>query len=154
VSIDDYVTEDGSRSLRDAYVRDLLPASGVPVKLLLIFESPHLEEVAAGTPVVGGAGQSALEYLLGNATRGSLGEFVDAMHTAGDYRVTPTVIVLEVTGSGAPRWSEVTHRCTPNHATPPLVRERCFELGPSLTSPTVASRTSMPGHRQHEKSSR
>ncbi|GAA2926172.1 hypothetical protein GCM10010458_05100 [Microbacterium luteolum] len=87
MSIDDYVTEDGSGSLRDAYVRDLLPASGMPVKLLLIFESPHLEEVAAGTPVVGGAGQSALEYLLGNATRGSLGEFVDAMHTAGDYRV-------------------------------------------------------------------
>lgn len=87
MSIDDYVTENGNGSLKDAYVRDLLPPAGVPVKLLLILESPHLEEVAAGTPLVGGAGQGALEYLLGNATGGSLGEFVDAMHAAGDYRV-------------------------------------------------------------------
>lgn len=87
MSIDDYVTEDGSGPLKDAYVRDLVPPSGVPVELLFIFESPHLEEVATGTPIVGGAGQSALEYLLGNATGGSLGEFVDAMHSAGDYRV-------------------------------------------------------------------
>lgn len=87
MSVDDYVTEDGSGPHNHAYVRDLLPPTGVPVKLLLILESPHLEEVVAGTPVVGGAGQSALEYLLGSATEGSLGEFVDAMHTAADYRV-------------------------------------------------------------------
>jgi hypothetical protein len=87
VNIDEYVTEDGYGSFKDAYVRDLLPPTGVPVRLLVILESPHLEEVEAGTPIVGGAGRSALEYLLGNATGDSLGEFIDAMHTAGDYRV-------------------------------------------------------------------
>lgn len=87
MSLDDYVTEDGTGPLKGSYVRDLLPPANTAVQLLFILESPHSEEIQAGTPVVGGAGQSALEYLLGDASGGSLGEFVDAMHAAGDYRV-------------------------------------------------------------------
>lgn len=86
MSIDTYVTENGSGPLRDMYVRDLLPPPGTATQLLVILESPHMEELDAGTPVVGGAGRSALEYLLG-MPGGSLGEFVDAMHAVGDYRV-------------------------------------------------------------------
>ncbi|MGL4557968.1 MAG: hypothetical protein ACRCV5_10720 [Afipia sp.] len=87
MSLDNYVTEDGTGPLKDFYVRDLLPPAQTAVELLLILESPHTEEVKAGTPVVGGAGQSALDYLLGDTSGRSLGEFVDAMHAAGDYRV-------------------------------------------------------------------
>lgn len=86
MSIDDYVTENGSGPMKDAYVRDLLPPPGRAVELLLILESPHIEELDAGTPVVGGAGKFALEYLL-DSPGGSLGEYVDAKHAAGDYRV-------------------------------------------------------------------
>ncbi|MDZ8202695.1 hypothetical protein RZO50_14330 [Microbacterium sp. SSW1-59] len=86
MSVDDYVTEDGTGLLQDLHVRDLLPPTGTAVKLLLILESPHAEELVERTPVVGGAGQSAIEYLLGRPG-GSLGEYVDAMHAAGDFRV-------------------------------------------------------------------
>lgn len=87
MSLDDYVAEDGTGPLKASYVRDLLPPADKAVKLLLILESPHSEEIKAGMPVVGGAGQSALEYLLGDTSGASLGEFVDSMHAAGDYRV-------------------------------------------------------------------
>jgi hypothetical protein len=87
MTIDDYVSENGHGPLRDVWVPDLVPPQGVAVELLLVLESPHTEEIKKGTPVIGGAGQSALEYLLGNVTGGSLGEFVEALHAVDDYRV-------------------------------------------------------------------
>lgn len=87
MTVDDYVAERGQGQSRAAYVADLVPPVGVPVSLLMVFESPHVDEVSAGVPLMGAAGRSGLEYLLGARTQGSLGSFVAAKQATGDYRV-------------------------------------------------------------------
>lgn len=87
MTVDDYVAEDGRGPHQAAYVRDLLPPVSARVGLLLVFESPHVDELAAGLPVVGRAGRSGLEYLLGARTGESLGGYVAARHDAQDDRI-------------------------------------------------------------------
>lgn len=87
VNIDHYVAERGQGQSRAAHVRDLVPPAGVPVSLLMVFESPHVDEVSAGMPLMGAAGRSGLEYLRGARAQGSLGSFVAEKHATGDYRV-------------------------------------------------------------------
>ena len=59
-----------------------------PQELVLVFESPHVDELKARLPVVGTAGKSALRFLLSDQPRDlSLGRFVQQSHLAGDGRI-------------------------------------------------------------------
>ncbi len=83
----DYLSEDGSGRYRQWHVPDLLPSNRA-VELVFVFESPHVDELSAGLPVVGAAGKSALRYLAPGQSRDlSLGRFVQERHAAGDGRI-------------------------------------------------------------------
>jgi len=69
-------------------VADLIPQDLSEIRLIFVLESPHVEELATGVPVVGGAGESALRFLQGAGWTGqSLGSFVKDKHAAGDARL-------------------------------------------------------------------
>lgn len=56
--------------------------------MLFVLESPHVDERAAGRPVVGDAGTSALKFLQKGAWAGdSLGNFVHDRYVVGDGRL-------------------------------------------------------------------
>lgn len=87
MTVDDYVAEDGRGIYSAAHVPDLVPRGQTDVGLLLVLESPHVEELRAGTPVVGVAGRSALKFLAPSRNGESLGSFVKSRHAVGDYRI-------------------------------------------------------------------
>jgi len=87
MSVKDYVSEADNGSFQDCHVPDLVPRGAQLVKLLLILESPHVDELATKTPVSGKAGTAALQYLLSAHSGERLGSYVRAKHDAGDYRV-------------------------------------------------------------------
>lgn len=69
------------------HVPDLVPSRGA-AQLVFVFESPHVDELRAGLPVVGAAGKSALRFLLpGQPKDRSLGCFVQQSYAAGDDRI-------------------------------------------------------------------
>lgn len=87
MDVEDYVAEDGSGPNRTFHVPDLVSQTSEEVRLLILLESPHVDELDAGRPVVGSAGRSGLEYLLSQKTDESLGNYVKAKHDAGDWRI-------------------------------------------------------------------
>lgn len=87
MSVKKYVSETGRGSYRDFHVPDLVPPGTQHVKLLLILESPHVDELTAKAPVSGWAGFTALEYLLPAHPAESLGSYVRGKHYAGDFRI-------------------------------------------------------------------
>lgn len=81
----DYLREDGEGPFKLWHVPDVVADSPEQVRLVLVFESPHVKELAAGLPVVGPSGRSALRYLSGNPSAGEpLGEFVAQRVSKGD----------------------------------------------------------------------
>jgi hypothetical protein len=87
VSAIDYLSEDGSGKYWRWHVPDLVPSNRA-VELVFVFESPHVDELKAGLPVVGAAGKSALRFLLPDQAGDlSLGRFVQQRHAAGDDRI-------------------------------------------------------------------
>ena len=83
----DYLSEDGSGTYARWHVPDLVPSNRA-VELVFVFESPHVDELRTGLPVVGAAGKSALRFLLpGQPKDRSLGRFVQQSHAAGDDRI-------------------------------------------------------------------
>ncbi|MFK0242060.1 hypothetical protein ACIQTX_14495 [Microbacterium sp. NPDC090281] len=88
MSVETYLAEDGTGSFKSWYVPDLLPSEIADICLAFVFESPYVDEVAAGVPMVGKAGQLALEYILGSQANGrSLGRVVEAQHREGNSRI-------------------------------------------------------------------
>lgn len=88
LTLSDYLLEDGSGTYRSAFVPDLVPTGKQRIELLFVLESPHVDELASGTPVVGNSGRDALRYLLDDPyTPDSLGAFVKRRHDADDYRI-------------------------------------------------------------------
>lgn len=88
MSVETYVAEDGTGAYAAWHVPDLLPPVLADIRLAFVFESPYVDEVDAGVPVVGDAGELALDYLLGPpATGRSLGRLVEAQHSAGKSRL-------------------------------------------------------------------
>lgn len=68
------------------HVADLVPTAAA--ELVLVFESPHVEELKARIPVAGAAGRSALRYLLPAQPKNlSLGHFVNQSLQTGHGRV-------------------------------------------------------------------
>lgn len=63
-----YLREQGQGRFAGALVPDLLPSRDVPVDVLLVLESPHVAEVAAGHPLAGAAGIQAWAYLTDSPT--------------------------------------------------------------------------------------
>jgi hypothetical protein len=87
VNVTDYLLESGSGVDRPWHVPDLVPPEGA-AELVFVFESPHVEELRAGLPVVGAAGRSALRFLLPDQPKDlSLGQFVEQSHLAGHGRI-------------------------------------------------------------------
>ena len=83
----DYLSEDGSGRYGRWHVPDLVPTDRA-VELVFVFESPHIDELSTGLPVVGAAGRSALRFLLPAQPKDlSLGRFVQQSHAAGDDRL-------------------------------------------------------------------
>ncbi len=84
----DYLSEDGEGPFKAWHVPDLVDDSAAEVRLALVFEWPHVKELAARLPVVGPSGRSALRYLSENPTASeSLGEFVAGRVTNRDGRI-------------------------------------------------------------------
>jgi hypothetical protein len=87
VSAIDYLSEDSSGAYGRWHVPDLAPSNRA-VELVFVFESPHVDELRMGLPVVGAAGRSALRFLLPDQPKDlSLGRFVQQSHVAGDDRI-------------------------------------------------------------------
>jgi len=77
----EYLTEDGEGSLKDHHVDDLIPPAGTKIGLVIIFESPHQDELASGLPLSGKAGRDALRYFMGqDSAADALGPFVNAVN--------------------------------------------------------------------------
>jgi hypothetical protein len=84
----DYLREDGEGPFKVWHVPDVVADAPEQVRLALVFESPHVKELAAGLPVVGPSGQSALRYLSENPSASEpLGEFVAQRVSKGDGRI-------------------------------------------------------------------
>lgn len=84
----EYLSEDGAGGFARCVVRDLVPLGGQAADLLLVFESPHTEELRTGVPVSGRAGQAALNALsIAISPPQSLGLSIASRHVGGDARV-------------------------------------------------------------------
>lgn len=103
----EYLTEDGAGSLKDHYVADLIPAVGTRIGLVLVFESPHQDELTRRLPVSGKAGRDALRFLLRqSSTDEALGPFVEAVNHgtsgAGIALINVSGVPLEKTAYADP----------------------------------------------------
>jgi hypothetical protein len=84
----DYLREDGEGPFKVWHVPDLVAATPEQVRLAFVFESPHVKELAAGLPVVGPSGRSAMRYLSHDpAANEPLGQFVAQRVSKGDGRI-------------------------------------------------------------------
>lgn len=69
-------------------VPDILPGGGKAIEVLLILESPHVDELKTGIPLSGIAGHAAFSYLFPKTASSSpLGPFIADLHSNGDGRV-------------------------------------------------------------------
>lgn len=102
----EYLAEDGTGSMKDHYVDDIVPAVGMKIGLVIIFESPHLDELASGLPVSGKAGRDALRFLTSpDPATDALGPFVRAVNHgsgAGIALVNVSGVPLERTAYSSP----------------------------------------------------
>lgn len=88
VTVQGYVQEDGTGAFQLFRVPDLVHASGSPVELLILLESPHADEIKYGLPLAGKAGRDALRFLATPTIAAEpLGQFVDALQRDGDGRL-------------------------------------------------------------------
>lgn len=66
----------------------LVPPGDEKVELLIVLESPHIDELETGKPLSGSAGCSALRFLAPAASsREPLGPYIAQRHHTGDFRV-------------------------------------------------------------------
>ena len=83
-----YIEEDGTGGIVSYGVHDLVPSNHEVLDLLLLVESPHIDELRTGIPMSGEAGQSALRFLLpADTPPEALGPFNATLHAMGDARV-------------------------------------------------------------------
>ena len=88
MTVDAYLQETGAGAYREFLVPDLTSGHGSPVDLVLLLESPHVDELHAKHPLAGRAGRDALAFLAGNVDADrSLGEEVARRQQSGDFRM-------------------------------------------------------------------
>jgi hypothetical protein len=87
VSVKQYLEEDGGGAFAKFVVPDLVSSTD-EVALLLILESPHVDELRTGIPLSGDAGQAALTVLepVGGPPE-ALGPSIARRHALGDASV-------------------------------------------------------------------
>ena len=102
----EYLTEDGTGSQEESHVGDLIPPAGRSIGLVVIFESPHLDELASGLPMSGRAGRDALRFLTRqDDTTDALGPFVKSVNRrniAGIALVNVSGVPLQKTAYSDP----------------------------------------------------
>lgn len=87
VSVKEYLEEVGSGAFANYLVRDLIPPKD-EVDVLLLLESPHIDELRTGIPLSGEAGQAALSFLMPDgAPPEALGPSIIGRHELGNARV-------------------------------------------------------------------
>lgn len=86
----EYLREDGNGHYARYRVPDLIPPDGVACELVIVLESPHIDELRTGIPVSGKAGQASLRFLApaGRPSSELLGPFVASLHASEDFRVS------------------------------------------------------------------
>lgn len=83
-----YLQEEGSGAFRDFRVPDVVHLASTAIEVLILLESPHIDELARGLPISGQAGMDALRFLKSAvSTSEALGPFVESIHAKGDGRV-------------------------------------------------------------------
>lgn len=88
VTVEAYLQETGVGAYADFLVPDLTGGHGSPVDLVMLLESPHVDELHARHPLAGRAGRDALAFLAGNVDADrSRGEEVARRQKGGDFRV-------------------------------------------------------------------
>lgn len=88
MTVEAYLQETGVGAYANFIVPDLTGGHGLPVDLVILLESPHVDELRAKHPLAGRAGRDALVFLAGNADADrSLGEEVARRQQGGDFRV-------------------------------------------------------------------
>ncbi|WP_157002149.1 hypothetical protein [Agromyces laixinhei] len=113
MTLPQYLQEDGSGSYSSYRVPDLTPPAGVATELLLVLESPHIDELRNGIPVSGGTGQAALKFLLpAGFPPEALGPFVATRHANNDFRIA----ILNVSPVPLQRKAFAGHRSPPKLA--------------------------------------
>lgn len=111
VTLQRYLREDGKGRFSQFYVPDLLGGSGDSIEILLVLESPHIDELRTGLPVAGDAGQRALAFLAPTGKPPeALGPYLAALHAAGDFRVG----IMNVSPVPLQAGAFVRHRLPPN----------------------------------------
>lgn len=88
MTLQEYLQEDGKGKYAPYVVPDLVPPAGEKAELLIVLESPHIDELKTGKPLSGSAGCSALKFLAPAASsREPLGLYIAQRHGTGDFRV-------------------------------------------------------------------
>ena len=88
MTVEAYLQETGVGAYANFFVPDLTGGHGSPVDLVMLFESPHVDELHAKHPLAGRAGRDALAFLAGNVDADrSLGEEIARRQKGGDFRV-------------------------------------------------------------------
>lgn len=88
MTIQSYLQETGTGPSAHLFVPDLVGRQGASVDLVLLLESPHIDEVQAKHPLAGRAGREALAFLSETRDSGrSLGEEISQRQRNGDFRV-------------------------------------------------------------------
>lgn len=88
MTVQAYLREDGSGEFADFLVGDLISAEGPLIEVLLVLESPHVDERRLGHPLAGSAGRAAQAFLArAPATGQSLGDEVARLQARRDFRV-------------------------------------------------------------------
>jgi|APMI01.1.fsa_nt_gi uracil-DNA glycosylase len=83
-----YLEEDGHGKYSSYAIADLVPPPGIEIHLLIVLESPHIDELRTGVPAAGRTGQLALSFLLPTgALPESLGPYVASLHSGEDFRI-------------------------------------------------------------------
>ena len=131
----EYLQEDGSGQFKQYLVNDLLPPPGQSVDLLLVLESPHVDELRTGIPLSGDAGQRALAFLspLGPPPE-ALGPNVAGRHSIGEYRVGIMNVSPVPLQAGA----------FANHRRPPLLSTTDWSLMELVRSHRATSISALP----------
>ena len=88
VTLRQYLQESGTGSFKKYRVPDLLPERGHEVEVLLVVESPHIDELRTGLPLSGDAGRRALTFLLPSGRLPeALGPYLAGLHTTNNPRM-------------------------------------------------------------------